>query len=52
MFANHKAACGIDADVAFASLDAAGYSLAMMPGYAGGLPMVLRRYCGLWGRGT
>ena len=22
------------------------------PGYAGGLPMVLRRYCGLWGRGT
>ena len=23
-----------------------------MPGYAGGLPMVLRRYCGLWGRGT
>jgi glyoxylase-like metal-dependent hydrolase (beta-lactamase superfamily II) len=23
-----------------------------MPGYAVGLPMVLRRYCGLWGRGT
>ena len=23
-----------------------------MPGYAGSLPMVLRRYCGLWGRGT
>ncbi|MBM3623250.1 MAG: MBL fold metallo-hydrolase [Alphaproteobacteria bacterium] len=23
-----------------------------MPGYATGLPMVLRRYCGLWGRGT
>jgi hypothetical protein len=23
-----------------------------MPGYAQGLPMVLRRYCGLWGRGT
>jgi len=23
-----------------------------MPGYAAGLPMVLRRYCGLWGRGT
>ena len=23
-----------------------------MPGYAGGLPFVLRRYCGLWGRGT
>ena len=23
-----------------------------MPGYASGLPMVLRRYCGLWGRGT
>jgi glyoxylase-like metal-dependent hydrolase (beta-lactamase superfamily II) len=23
-----------------------------MPGYANGLPMVLRRYCGLWGRGT
>jgi len=22
------------------------------PGYAAGLPMVLRRYCGLWGRGT
>ena len=22
------------------------------PGYATGLPMVLRRYCGLWGRGT
>ena len=22
------------------------------PGYANGLPMVLRRYCGLWGRGT
>jgi glyoxylase-like metal-dependent hydrolase (beta-lactamase superfamily II) len=23
-----------------------------MPGYANGLPMVLRRYCGLWGRGS
>jgi len=23
-----------------------------MPGYASGLPMVLRRYCALWGRGT
>ena len=23
-----------------------------MPGYAQGLPMVLRRYCGVWGRGT
>ena len=23
-----------------------------MPGYETGLPMVLRRYCGLWGRGT
>jgi hypothetical protein len=22
------------------------------PGYAQGLPYVLRRYCGLWGRGT
>jgi glyoxylase-like metal-dependent hydrolase (beta-lactamase superfamily II) len=22
------------------------------PGYAAGLPMVLRRYCGVWGRGT
>jgi hypothetical protein len=22
------------------------------PGYQAGLPMVLRRYCGLWGRGT
>jgi hypothetical protein len=22
------------------------------PGYENGLPMVLRRYCGLWGRGT
>jgi len=22
------------------------------PGYEQGLPMVLRRYCGLWGRGT
>lgn len=22
------------------------------PGYAGGLPFVARRYCGLWGRGT
>jgi len=22
------------------------------PGYASGLPMVARRYCGLWGRGT
>lgn len=22
------------------------------PGYANGLPMVVRRYCGLWGRGT
>lgn len=25
---------------------------ASMPGYANGLPMALRRYCGLWGRGT
>lgn len=23
-----------------------------MPGYAAGLPLVVRRYCGLWGRGT
>jgi glyoxylase-like metal-dependent hydrolase (beta-lactamase superfamily II) len=23
-----------------------------MPGYEAGLPMVLRRYCALWGRGT
>jgi glyoxylase-like metal-dependent hydrolase (beta-lactamase superfamily II) len=23
-----------------------------MPGYAGGLPFILRRYCGLWGRGS
>ena len=23
-----------------------------MPGYANGLPFILRRYCGLWGRGT
>jgi glyoxylase-like metal-dependent hydrolase (beta-lactamase superfamily II) len=23
-----------------------------MPGYAGGLPLVVRRYCGLWGRGS
>jgi hypothetical protein len=23
-----------------------------MPGYANGLPMVARRYCALWGRGT
>ena len=23
-----------------------------LPGYAAGLPLVLRRYCGLWGRGT
>ena len=23
-----------------------------MPGYANGLPMVVRRYCGLWGRGS
>ena len=23
-----------------------------MPGYEQGLPFVLRRYCGLWGRGT
>ena len=22
------------------------------PGYAAGMPFVLRRYCGLWGRGT
>jgi glyoxylase-like metal-dependent hydrolase (beta-lactamase superfamily II) len=22
------------------------------PGYAGGLPFIARRYCGLWGRGT
>src|SRR3954469_21089449 len=25
---------------------------ATLPGYATGLPMVARRYCGLWGRGT
>jgi glyoxylase-like metal-dependent hydrolase (beta-lactamase superfamily II) len=25
---------------------------AKWPGYANGLPFVLRRYCGLWGRGT
>jgi glyoxylase-like metal-dependent hydrolase (beta-lactamase superfamily II) len=25
---------------------------ATLPGYAAGLPMVARRYCGLWGRGT
>jgi glyoxylase-like metal-dependent hydrolase (beta-lactamase superfamily II) len=25
---------------------------AEMPGYQTGLPLVLRRYCGLWGRGT
>ena len=25
---------------------------ANMPGYEAGLPFVLRRYCGLWGRGT
>ena len=25
---------------------------ASWPGYANGLPFVLRRYCGLWGRGT
>jgi glyoxylase-like metal-dependent hydrolase (beta-lactamase superfamily II) len=25
---------------------------ASMPGYANGLPFVLRRYCGLWGRGA
>jgi glyoxylase-like metal-dependent hydrolase (beta-lactamase superfamily II) len=25
---------------------------ASMPGYANGLPFVLRRYCGLWGRGS
>src|SRR6187455_2418284 len=25
---------------------------ASMPGYANGLPLVARRYCGLWGRGT
>ena len=25
---------------------------ASLPGYASGLPFVLRRYCGLWGRGT
>ena len=25
---------------------------ATLPGYANGLPMVARRYCGLWGRGT
>jgi hypothetical protein len=23
-----------------------------MPGYQAGLPLVVRRYCGLWGRGT
>ena len=23
-----------------------------LPGYAQGLPSVLRRHCGLWGRGT
>jgi glyoxylase-like metal-dependent hydrolase (beta-lactamase superfamily II) len=23
-----------------------------MPGYANGLPLIVRRYCGLWGRGT
>jgi hypothetical protein len=23
-----------------------------MPGYAAGLPLVARRYCALWGRGT
>ena len=23
-----------------------------LPGYANGLPLVVRRYCGLWGRGT
>ena len=22
------------------------------PGYAAGLPLIARRYCGLWGRGT
>jgi hypothetical protein len=22
------------------------------PGYAAGMPFVIRRYCGLWGRGT
>ena len=22
------------------------------PNYAGGLPFIARRYCGLWGRGT
>jgi hypothetical protein len=25
---------------------------ASWPGYENGLPFVLRRYCGLWGRGT
>src|SRR5947199_6154386 len=25
---------------------------ATLPGYAAGLPLVARRYCGLWGRGT
>jgi hypothetical protein len=25
---------------------------ASWPGYEGGLPLVARRYCGLWGRGT
>ena len=25
---------------------------ATLPGYEAGLPMVARRYCGLWGRGT
>ena len=24
----------------------------VLPGYEAGLPFVLRRYCGLWGRGT
>jgi hypothetical protein len=23
-----------------------------LPGYQNGLPLVVRRYCGLWGRGT
>jgi hypothetical protein len=23
-----------------------------MPGYANGRPITVRRYCGLWGRGT
>ena len=22
------------------------------PGYAAGIPLIARRYCGLWGRGT